>query len=598
MEEGHTVHDTFMEYKPAKLGYGVPHPDAVVETASLAAVEPPDITYTLAAHTELVEEGRLSALQLEAVVYACQRHEQRLPSGARGGFFIGDGAGVGKGRTIAGLMLENWRKGRKRHLWVSVGSDLKVDAERDLNDVGAVGENGIPLHALNKLPYGKLDGRKIDVREGIVFLTYSALVSASAGRSRMTRFKQLKEWCGPDFDGLIVFDESHKAKNLVPEAGNKATQVGMKVQDLQNELPNARIVYCSATGASEPRNMGYMVRLGLWGEGHAGFPNFSRFLDAIQGKGGAAAGNMAALELVAMDMKAQGMYVCRTLSFAGAEFQSLEVPLEEPVAGQYHAAADMWNKLFREFMKAEELAQEVEENLGGKAGGDGGGASEATSAATSAATSGRQRKSGFGSAGSMTWRAFWAAHQRFFRHMCMAAKVPAVVRMAIEALEQDKCVVIGLQSTGEARTAEVVKKKRDEAMRRKMKEELELKDEAVKEEKSEGVKDEVGEENPEEVKDEKVEEVVEDVVEELDDFVSGPKELLTQLVDKYYPMPPYREGAGYGSDSDSDDDDATFQNKGITGAAANGSLGTRGVSKRARSQVRYKEYGSEGELQL
>jgi hypothetical protein len=26
---------------------------------------------------------------------------------------------------------------------------------------------------------------------------------------------------------------------------------------------------------------------------------------------------MAALELVAMDMKAQGMYVCRTLSFAG-----------------------------------------------------------------------------------------------------------------------------------------------------------------------------------------------------------------------------------------------------------------------------------------
>jgi len=35
----------------------------------------------------------------------------------------------------------------------------------------------------------------------------------------------------------------------------------------------------------------------------------------LQGKGGGS--NMAALELVAMDMKAQGMYVCRTLSFAG-----------------------------------------------------------------------------------------------------------------------------------------------------------------------------------------------------------------------------------------------------------------------------------------
>lgn len=33
------------EYKPAKLAIGRPHPDPVVETASLAAVEPPDITY-------------------------------------------------------------------------------------------------------------------------------------------------------------------------------------------------------------------------------------------------------------------------------------------------------------------------------------------------------------------------------------------------------------------------------------------------------------------------------------------------------------------------------------------------------------------------
>lgn len=38
-----------------------------------------------------------------------------------------------------------------------------------------------------------------------------------------------------------------------------------------------------------------------------------------QGKagGGGSSANVAALELVAMDMKAQGMYVCRTLSFAG-----------------------------------------------------------------------------------------------------------------------------------------------------------------------------------------------------------------------------------------------------------------------------------------
>jgi hypothetical protein len=48
--------------------------------------------------------------------------------------------------------------------------------------------------------------------------------------------------------------------------------------------------------------------------------------------------------------------------------------------------------------------------------------------------------------------------QRFFRHMCMSAKVPAVVRLAKEALAENKCVVIGLQSTGEARTEEAVTK--------------------------------------------------------------------------------------------------------------------------------------------
>lgn len=42
--------------------------------------------------------------------------------------------------------------------------------------------------------------------------------------------------------------------------------------------------------------------------------------------------------------------------------------------------------------------------------------------------------------------------------MCMSAKVPAAVRLAKKALLEDKCVVIGLQSTGEARTEEAVTK--------------------------------------------------------------------------------------------------------------------------------------------
>lgn len=43
------------------------------------------------------------------------------------------------------------------------------------------------------------------VKEGVLFLTYSSLIASSEkGRSRL---QQLVQWCGPDFDGLLVFDE-------------------------------------------------------------------------------------------------------------------------------------------------------------------------------------------------------------------------------------------------------------------------------------------------------------------------------------------------------------------------------------------------------
>lgn len=62
----------------------------------------------------------------------------------------GDGAGVGKGRTVAGVIFENYLKGRKKALWISVSNDLKYDAERDLNDIGA---GKIEVYPLNKVSF-------------------------------------------------------------------------------------------------------------------------------------------------------------------------------------------------------------------------------------------------------------------------------------------------------------------------------------------------------------------------------------------------------------------------------------------------------------
>jgi hypothetical protein len=88
-----------------------------------------------------------------------------------------------------------------------------------------------------------------------------------AKRQKTRRMDQLIKWCGgAAFDGCIIFDECHKAKNYREGAG-LGTKIGAAVVELQKCLPLARIVYCSATGVTDLDHMAYMERLGLWGPG-------------------------------------------------------------------------------------------------------------------------------------------------------------------------------------------------------------------------------------------------------------------------------------------------------------------------------------------
>ncbi|XP_055677272.1 protein strawberry notch isoform X2 [Lutzomyia longipalpis] len=405
------VAETYADYMPAKLKLGKKHPDPVVETASLSSVEPADVTYKLSIPDDVIESGLLSALQLESITYASQAHAHILPDGSRAGFLIGDGAGVGKGRTIAGIIFENYLKGRKRSLWISVSNDLKYDAIRDLRDIGA---HKIDVYALNKFKYAKISSSvNNNVKKGVIFSTYSALIgeSQSTGGKYKSRLKQLLHWCGEDFDGVIVFDECHKAKNLCPVGSSKPTKTGLTALELQNKLPKARVVYASATGASEPRNMAYMVRLGMWGAGTT-FSNFNDFISAVEKRG------VGAMEVVAMDMKLRGMYIARQLSFHGVTFKIEEVPLSKEFQKVYDQSVELWVEAMQKFTEAAELID----------------------------AESRMKKT--------MWGQFWSAHQRFFKYLCIASKVNHAVVVAREAIKYGKCVVIGLQSTGEARTLE------------------------------------------------------------------------------------------------------------------------------------------------
>jgi hypothetical protein len=148
------------------------HPDPLVETASLASVQlpklDPGIQGKFSALEEDVEEGRLSDAQMESIVYAWVKFEgPRLPLGERAGSFLGDGAGVGKGRTIAGLVKQHWNNGGRYILWLSVSQDLRRDARRDLDDLAA---KDIKIFE----PKGNVSIPDTDFK-GVVFITYSLL---------------------------------------------------------------------------------------------------------------------------------------------------------------------------------------------------------------------------------------------------------------------------------------------------------------------------------------------------------------------------------------------------------------------------------------
>ncbi|CAM9613610.1 unnamed protein product, partial [Phaeothamnion confervicola] len=219
-----------------------------------------------------------------------------------------------------------------------------------------------------------------------------------------------------------VFDEAHRAKNFDSSANkdgaDNSTKVSKAVLALQERLPLARVVYCSATGVTDVSNLAYCGRLGLWG-GSTAFPDFLSFRRSLETRG------LGALEMLALELKASGAYVSRGLSWQGAEFEQVECPLSPEFAAMYDGAVAFWRDLRR---RLEEAA-----------------------AATGASGMCKKEHCAVGHGHVCNpLRPFWGVQQRFFRELCTAAKVNSVVAQAKEAVSAGRSVVVGLQSTSES----------------------------------------------------------------------------------------------------------------------------------------------------
>ncbi|WNV05917.1 strawberry notch family protein [Candidatus Methylospira mobilis] len=411
----------FASYAPQRLSIAGArqHPGKLVQSAAMSAVEPPAPTYAPRLPASLINDGLLSIAQLESVVYAGQAHSTLLPNGSRKGFFIGDGTGVGKGREISGIILDNLMQGRNKAVWVSFNEGLLNDARRDYAGVG-----GDPQQIFFQ---GKTKaGNDIDQQDGILFTTYSTLrggekkqandLGQQAGKSRA---QQIVDWLGKDFDGVIAFDEAHSMGNAIAIKGKrgvkKPSQQAIAGINLQRELPNARVVYVSATGATEISNLSYADRLGLWGEG-------TPFADVNAFIGDVSRGGIASMELISRDMKAMGMYIARSLSYDGVSYERLEhtlTPLQEDI---YNELAGSWQVVLNNVDRALEITQ---------AGSS-------------------------GPAKSAAMAQFWGAHQRFFNQIITAMQTPCVIDHIREQLEAGNVAVIQLVNTNEAAQERII----------------------------------------------------------------------------------------------------------------------------------------------
>jgi hypothetical protein len=339
----------YLPYRPSRIAFGNAgeHPTALVESVAMGSIPAPRPRHVPRLPERTVSERLLSSSQLETVIYAGDAWAQMLPGcflpakegvglevsddgrPYRKGFYLGDGIGAGKGRQIAACILDNWLAGRRRHIWVTKNEPLLEDARRDWTALGGLAADIQPLTAW------KID-EPVRLDQGVIFVTYPTLRSA---RSENSRLQQLLDWAGEAFDGVIAFDEAHEMGGVAGGEGalgaKKGSQQGICGVLLQNNLPGARILYASATGASDINNLAYAVRLGLWGPETA-FPDREQFISGIR-KGG-----IAAMELVARDLKATGLYTARALSFAGVEYDILRHSLTPEQTAIYGLYAEAW----------------------------------------------------------------------------------------------------------------------------------------------------------------------------------------------------------------------------------------------------------------
>lgn len=246
--------------------------------------------------------NNLSAAQRDAVCLVRARHKKSMAA------LVADGTGVGKGRTLVSVVVNNFASGdAKRAVYVSA-SNLFEDLKRDVDACA----NG--LRVVDARSSGFPD-------EGIVFVPYASLGGKMAA---------LRAWLQPT--STLVFDEAHSARNL---GGKTSAAQAVATKTLFDAFP-ARVVFATATPADTLANFEYLLPL-------LDVRTSTRELRTrFGGQHGA-----SILELLFHELVACGALIARSIGFDGVQFERHEVPPTQEEKAQWDAASAIWNEIWK-----------------------------------------------------------------------------------------------------------------------------------------------------------------------------------------------------------------------------------------------------------
>lgn len=262
----------------------VPHPHPLCEPINLAAAGLPPL------HIELrAPHAQLSSFQRETVARILQSF------GERRSFLLGDATGTGKGRLIAGLVAETRvRHPATRVAWISSSRRLRSEADAELASCDVA-------------------------RDELFFESYAAFLDTK-------KIEHLDAWLdAPEL--LLVLDECHALRN---GGGKIATAVRALLATLRTRAA-VNVLFSSATACSTPRHLEYLAP--LFGDGSP--CHSTATLQAALRTHGA-----SLMELMAIDLRAQGAYLARQLSAHGVAVEHVVARLDAAQIALYDRCCD------------------------------------------------------------------------------------------------------------------------------------------------------------------------------------------------------------------------------------------------------------------